>query len=66
MEKKTILVTGIGGNVGQGIIKNIIDANLPVNIVGCNVTAMSAGNHLVDEFHQVPFAYEQSYLSKMQ
>lgn len=65
MEKKTILVTGIGGNVGQGIIRNILESNFPVKIIGCNVTEMSAGNHLVDTFYKVPFAYEKQYLTAM-
>ena len=25
MEEKTVLVTGIGGNVGQGVLRNIRD-----------------------------------------
>lgn len=66
MEKKVVLITGIGGNVGQGIIRNIIEAKLPVIIIGCNITDMSAGNYLVDSFYKVPFAYEENYLSEIQ
>ena len=30
MEKRTVIVTGIGGNVGQGIIRNIRFSKYPV------------------------------------
>jgi carbamoyl-phosphate synthase large subunit len=62
MESKTVLVTGIGGNVGQGIIRNIIDLKYPIKIVGTNISDFSAGNHLVDVFYKVPFGYEDSFI----
>lgn len=63
METKTILVTGIGGNVGQGIIRNILGTGYPVRIIGTNITAFSAGNHLVDVFYKTPFGYEPDYIT---
>lgn len=66
MEKKTVLVTGIGGNVGQGIIRNILHlVDYNIKLVGTNTQPMSAGNHLVDIFYQVPFGYEKKYISEM-
>jgi carbamoyl-phosphate synthase large subunit len=65
LEKKTVLVTGIGGNVGQGIIRNIKKTGYQIKIVGVNISQMSAGNHLVDVFYKVPFGYEESYISKI-
>ena len=62
METKTVLVTGIGGNVGQGIIRNILSTSYPIRIVGTNITDFSAGNHLVDAFYKVPFGYDPSYI----
>ncbi len=66
MDQKTVLVTGIGGNVGQGILRNI--AALPFNIrkVGVNVKAFSAGNHLVDCFYKVPFYDATDYIECLQ
>jgi|GEM_PF-252674 carbamoyl-phosphate synthase large subunit len=61
MEKKTVVVTGIGGNVGQGIIRNLRNSGLPLHIIGTNVTDFSPGNHLVDSFFKVPFAYDEGY-----
>lgn len=58
----TIIVTGIGGVVGQGIVRNIRAAGLDVRIVGINVTPISAGNHLCDAVHVVPYAVDANYI----
>lgn len=65
MEKKTVLVTGIGGNVGQGIIRNILETKFPITIVGCNIASFSAGNYLCDAFELVPYAYDTNYIPKI-
>ncbi|MEI3788306.1 MULTISPECIES: ATP-grasp domain-containing protein [Chryseobacterium] len=62
MENKTVLVTGIGGNVGQGILRNIIKTQFPIRLVGCNVIDFSAGNHLCDAFYKVPYAMADNYI----
>jgi len=62
MERKKVLVTGIGGNVGQGIIRNIRATNFPIEVVGSNVLAFSAGNHLCDKFYLTPYAFEKNYV----
>src|SRR3546814_2333968 len=61
MENRTVLVTGIGGNVGQGIIRNIRSTKYPIKVVGCNIAPFSAGNHLCDSFYEVPYAYSEDY-----
>ena len=66
MEKKRVLVTGIGGNVGQGIVRNLRRSGLPLYIAGTNVTAFSPGNHLVDAFYEVPYAYDTNFLAAVQ
>ena len=58
----TVLVTGIGGNVGQGIIRNIRSFNPKISIIGTNTIAVSAGNHLCDKVFTVPAAYENNYI----
>lgn len=65
MEKKTILVTGIGGNVGQGIIRNLRFSGLDFRIIGTNSAPFSAGNYLVDKFYPVSFAFEPGYLQEV-
>ena len=66
MDQKSVIVTGIGGNVGQGIIRNIRATGLPVRVVGTNVTGFSAGNHLCDTFCEVPYAYDEAYIAQIQ
>ncbi len=63
---KRILVTGIGGVVGQGILRNIRACDLDVRIVGTNTEQMSGGNHLCDRVYQMPYAYEAGYAARMQ
>ncbi|MBO2009508.1 hypothetical protein [Hymenobacter negativus] len=65
METKTVLVTGIGGNVGQGIVRNIRATGFPIRVVGCNITPFSAGNYLVDAFHTVPYAFDADYTAQI-
>ncbi|TAF34973.1 MAG: ATP-grasp domain-containing protein [Cytophagales bacterium] len=65
MAKYNVLVTGIGGNVGQGIIRNLQSLKLDMRIVGCNVTEVSPGSHLCDVVYKVPFAYEEAYISEL-
>ena len=62
MEQKTILVTGIGGNVGQGILRNIIESKYPIRLIGTNITQFSAGNHFVDKFYKVPFGFDSEFI----
>lgn len=59
---KAILVTGIGGVVGQGILRNLRAMDFQAPIIGTNTLQVSGGNHLCDEVHRVPFAYEANYL----
>lgn len=35
---------------------------LPIRILGTNTSKLSAGNHWVDVFYQVPFAYDKEYI----
>ena len=62
---KTIIVTGIGGVVGQGIVRNARGMNRDLRIVGVNVSRVSAGNHLCDEVVEVPYAYDENYINAM-
>jgi carbamoyl-phosphate synthase large subunit len=65
MDKKNVLVTGIGGNVGQGIIRNIKADFDNIRIVGTNVTDFSAGNHLCDKTYMIPYAYDPAYIASV-
>jgi carbamoyl-phosphate synthase large subunit len=59
----TVLITGMGGNVGQGIARSLRAMGLGgrLRIVGTNTAAVSPGNHLCDAFFVVPFATDETY-----
>jgi len=65
MNAKKVLVTGIGGNVAQGVVRNIRKSFENIFIVGTNVNQFSAGNHLVDKFYKLPFAYDANYIPEI-
>jgi len=66
MEKKVILVTGIGGNVGQGVLRNIKSIDLNIVVIGTDVASFTAGNHLCDFTYKVPYSYAENYISTIQ
>jgi carbamoyl-phosphate synthase large subunit len=61
----TILVTGIGGNVGQGLLR-ILRGRFPnIRLVGTDIGMCTAGHHFCDVFQQVPYSYEPGYVDAM-
>ena len=54
MMSHRVLITGIGGNVGQGVLKSLRAASKPFHIVGIDMEALSAGFSLVDRYYQTP------------
>lgn len=60
-----VLVTGVGGVVGQGILRNIAACSYDIRLVGTNTGRVSAGNHLCDQVYDVPFSYEEGYLEQI-
>jgi carbamoyl-phosphate synthase large subunit len=62
---KSILVSGVGGVVGQGILRNLTDLALGMKIIGTNVVQVSAGNYLCDKVFEVPFANHAGYIPRM-
>jgi carbamoyl-phosphate synthase large subunit len=62
---KKVLVTGVGGVVGQGILRNLLREDFGIGIIGTNVTAITAGNHLCDAVHMVPYAFDPDYVPAM-
>jgi carbamoyl-phosphate synthase large subunit len=62
----TILVTGIGGNVGQGILRNLQSLSHSFHLIGTNVKQVSAGNHLCNKVYVTPYAYEANFIATIQ
>lgn len=58
---KTVLVTGIGGNVGQGILRNVRTAYPDLRLVGTDLGQTTAGHHFCDSFHSVPYCFEKDF-----
>ena len=49
----TILVTAVGGDIGQAVVRCLRDGE-PHRILGCDTDACAGGRALVDEFHVAP------------
>ncbi|NGZ29320.1 MAG: hypothetical protein G8345_20850, partial [Magnetococcales bacterium] len=56
-----ILVTGVGGNVGQGILKALRASGLASWVVGCDCHPLSVGLFAVDRGYVVPPAPHSSF-----
>lgn len=54
MSAHRVLVTGIGGNVGQGVLKSLRAARRQFEIVGLDMNPLSAGFSLCDGYAVVP------------
>lgn len=59
---KSVLVTGIGGNVGQGILRNIKHYFPEIKIIGTDISDFTVGSRYCDAFFTVPFAGDASYI----
>lgn len=57
-----VLVTGVGGNVGQGVLKALAASGLASWVVGVDANPLSAGLFLVDKGYVVPRATEEEFL----
>src|SRR3989338_2537540 len=65
MNERSALVTSIGGDIGQSVIKCLKDSDCEYNfhIIGCDTDKYSARKDEVDEFLLAPPAInEQNYL----
>lgn len=54
MTAHRVLITGIGGNVGQGVLKALRASGKAFYVTGIDMEALSAGFSLVDSYHQTP------------
>ncbi|RJQ30467.1 ATP-grasp domain-containing protein [Candidatus Parcubacteria bacterium] len=57
-----ILVTGVGGDLGQAIIKGLRLIDPPVKIYGCDMIPKGIGDAFVDEYHHMLAARDPNYL----
>ncbi|MCP4149398.1 MAG: ATP-grasp domain-containing protein [bacterium] len=54
MKKINILVTAVGGDLGQSVIKCLRDTQYAAHITGCDMNPYAAGRAEVDDFLQAP------------
>ena len=54
-----VLITGVGGNIGQGVIKSLKMSSLKYKIVGTDIKTLSAGFFRIDKGYVVPKANER-------
>lgn len=59
MPKKVVLVTGIGGDIGQSIIKCLNETDYEFELLGCDIDPYAAGRNHVRKFFVVPPAVKE-------
>ena len=65
MYKGKIIITGVGGNVGQGILRNIKDSFPKLFLIGIDTSDFTPANYLCNTFYKVPFALDKNYTSSI-
>jgi len=65
MKKKTIsiAITGVGGGVGQSIVKCFNNSNY--RIIGLDASPLSAGLYAVDKAYIIPLVNDSSYIDEI-
>ena len=58
-----ILVTAVGGDIGQNVIKCLKESGHLWHLYGCDMDKYAGGRKLVERFKQVPRATHSEYLS---
>ena len=66
MCKEKIIVTGVGGNVGQGILRNIRESFPGLFLIGLDTSNFTSANHLCDMTYKVPLASDKKYILSLQ
>lgn len=62
---KNILITGIGGDLGQSISRVISDEFQDITIYGSDINNLNSGNLFCFEMHLLPLAVNKNYISKL-
>jgi carbamoyl-phosphate synthase large subunit len=66
MKPHRVLVTAVGGNIGQGVIKALRAARLPFYIVGIDMERLSAGFSLADRYYRVPRTADPAFKRELE
>jgi carbamoyl-phosphate synthase large subunit len=62
---KTILITGIGGDIAQSIATILAESRPEYRLIGTDINNRHAANYFVSEFFQVPSASSIEYIDSL-
>jgi len=62
-ERPTVMVSGVGGGVGQSIVKSLQGSRY--RVVGVDGEPLAAGLHAVDRGYRVPYAASPGYVERL-
>ena len=54
MTTHRVLITAVGGNVGQGVLKALRASERPFHVIGTDMEPLSAGFSMVDRYYRIP------------
>ena len=66
MTNHRVLITAIGGNIGQGILKSLRVSKRNFYIVGIDMEFLSAGFSLTDSYYRTPRTTDPDFTNKLQ
>jgi carbamoyl-phosphate synthase large subunit len=66
MKPHRVLVTAVGGNIGQGVIKALRAAKRPFFIVGIDMERLSAGFSLADRYYGMPRTTDPAFKRELE
>ena len=58
--KETMMITGVGGDIGQNIARCIRESGYDFNLLGCDIDPYAAGQEYTDSFIVSPRASDES------
>lgn len=61
MARKKVLVTAVGGDIGQGLLKCLKDAGYAFSLLGCDIDPFAGGRALVEKFYQAPCVLDSEH-----
>lgn len=64
MKPYSVLITGVGGNIGQGIVKSLRAGRYPFRITGVDMEPLSAGFSMVERYECVSRTGQPDFVEK--
>ena len=64
--KPVVLITGIGGDISQGVATILRECRKDLCLVGVDVHSQHGGHRFVDFYETIPSAFDSGYLSSLE